>query len=177
MSKNLVITLIGRDEIGIVDKVTNIILKYHGNIIESKMARLGGEFVMLLQVDVAKNDLKLLEETITQFEDQGYKVFYKETVVDTRDKFNGWLPYEIIVTGADHEGIINQVTHQLAKNGMNVESIDTKISSAPMSGTALFSMNAVVMAPPKKTIQTWAEELDEVATEMNVDIDIFNYRG
>jgi len=177
MAKNLVVTLIGKDEIGIVEKVTNIILKYHGNIIESKMARLGGEFVMLLQIIVGENEMIVLEKTITKLEDEGYKVFYKETVDNTSEKFLGWLPYEIIVTGADHEGIINQLTHQLAKNGMNVESIDTKTSPAPMSGTALFTMNAVVLAPPKKTIQTWAEELDEAAAEMNVDIDIYNYRG
>ncbi|MBN2281930.1 MAG: transcriptional regulator [Candidatus Marinimicrobia bacterium] len=177
MTKNLVVTLIGKDEIGIVEKVTRIVLKYHGNITESKMARLGGEFAMLLQIRVDDNERKLLEMTIAGLEDQGFQVFYKETFDETPAKFKGWLPYEITITGADHEGIINQVTSRLAKNGMNVESIDTKITMAPMSGTALFNMNAIVMAPPKKTIQTWAEELDEVAAEMNVDIDIDNYRG
>ena len=177
MTKNLVITLIGKDEIGIVDKVTNIILKYHGNVVESKMARLGGEFAMLLQVDVNADEMKILEETIVKLEDEGYKVFYKETTDKATDKFKGWLPYEIAVTGADHEGIINNVTHRLVENGISIESIDTKTASAPMSGTALFTMNAIVLAPPKKTIHAWAEDLDEVAAEMNVDIEIFNYRG
>jgi glycine cleavage system transcriptional repressor len=177
MTKNLVVTLIGKDEIGIVDKVTGIILQYHGNVTESKMARLGGEFAMLLQISVKDNEMKTLEETIVKLEDEGYKVFYKETVEKPEEKFQGWLPYEITVTGADHEGIINRVTHILAENGMNIESIDTKTSSAPMSGTALFTMNAIVLAPPKKTIHTWAENLDEAAASLNVDIDIYNYRG
>ncbi len=177
MTKNLVITLIGKDEIGIVDKVTNMILKYQGNVVESKMARLGGEFAMLLQVDANADKMKTLEETIVKLEDEGYQVFYKETTDEATDKFKGWLPYEIEVTGADHEGIIHNVTHRLVENGINIESVDTKTASAPMSGTALFTMNAVVLAPPKKTIHAWAEDLDEVAAEMNVDIEIFNYRG
>ncbi len=176
MTKNLVVTLVGKDEIGIVEKVTNIILKYHGNILESKMARLGGEFTMMLEIAVESAEMETLETTISKLEDHGYKVFYKETEAPDSNKFDGWLPYEIVVSGADHKGIINNVTHQLAKNGMNIESIDTITKSAPMSGTRLFNMTAVVMAPPGKSIHSWAEEIDEVAHEMNVDIDIYNYK-
>lgn len=177
MHKNLVLTLIGQDNIGIVEHVTNIILKYNGNITESKMARLGGEFAMLMQISVSKESFTTIEKALTKLQDEGYQIYYKETSDESSQKFIGWLPYEIMVTGADHEGIINQVTAKIAKNGMNIESIDTKTSLAPMSGTALFSMTAIVLAPPKKTIHRWAEELDEVADEMNVDIEIFNYKG
>jgi len=177
MDKNLVITLIGKDNIGIVNHVTNIILTSHGNITESKMARLGGEFTMLMLISVAEDNLSQLEQAISALQKEGYQLFYKETEKDTTEKFSGWLPYEIVVTGADHEGIINHVTAQLSDSGMNIESIDTRTSPAPMSGTALFTMTAVVLAPPQKTLHTWAEKLDEVADEMNVDIDIYNYKG
>lgn len=177
MHKNLVLTLIGQDNIGIVEHVTNIILKYNGNITESKMARMGGEFTMLMQISIADDQFSTLESALSSLKDEGYQIFYKETSDVSSEKFAGWLPYEIIVTGADHEGIINHVTAKLSQNGMNIESIDTKTSLAPMSGTALFSMTAIVLAPPKKTIHTWAEQLDDVAEEVNVDIDIYNYKG
>ena len=177
MQKNLVVTLMGQDHIGIVDHVTDIIVKYHGNIKESKMARLGGEFAMLLLISIDPEKLEILESAISNLQDEGYQLFYKETSPKKAEKFKGWVPYEVIVTGADHEGIVNQVTHQIAKQGINIESIDTQTSSAPMSGTRLFSMNAIVLVPPKKSFHEWANKLDEVADELNVTIDLSPYRG
>ena len=177
MQKNLVVTLIGQDNVGMVENITDIILKYNGNVLESKMARLGGEFTMLLQINIENDNLPSLELAFTKLKNNGYQIFYQETSGGISEKFLGWIPYEIIVTGADHEGIINHITHQIAKNGMNIESIDTKTTSAAMSGTMLFTMNAIVLAPPKKTIHNWAEQLDDVAEEMNVDIEIYNYKG
>ncbi len=116
------------------------------------MARLGGEFTMLMQINIDEDNSIPLENSVKQMQNEGYQIFLKETAMDSSDKFFGWLPYEIVVNGADHEGIVNNVTHQLAKNGMNIESIDTKTSLAPMSGTLLFTMTAIVLAPPKHTI-------------------------
>ena len=87
------------------------------------------------------------------------------------------MPYKITVTGADHEGIVNNVTHQIAEQGINIESIDTQTSSAPMSGTQLFTMNAIILVPPERSYHSWADNLDEVADSLNVTIDISPYRG
>ncbi|HMA61492.1 MAG TPA: ACT domain-containing protein [bacterium] len=177
MQKKLVITLMGQDHIGIVDHVTDIIVKYHGNIEESKMARLGGEFAMLLLIAIDPTKLEILESAISNLQDEGYKILYKETSPEKAEKFEGWVPYKITVTGADHEGIVNNVTHQIAEQGINIESIDTQTSSAPMSGTQLFTMNAIILVPPERSYHSWADNLDEVADSLNVTIDISPYRG
>lgn len=177
MQKYLVVSLLGQDHIGIVDHVTDIIVKYHGNIEESKMARLGGEFAMLLLISIDEEKLEVLEEAIADLQDEGYQIFYKETTQEKAERFDGWVPYEIAVTGADHEGIVNQVTHQIAEQGINIESADTHTSSAPMSGTQLFSMDAIILVPPKKSFHSWADKLDDVADSLNVTIDVSPYKG
>ena len=52
MRRHLVMTFVGPDQIGIVDRVTRMILEYDGNVEESRMTRLGGEFAMLLLISV-----------------------------------------------------------------------------------------------------------------------------
>ena len=56
MPKNIVLTLTGRDKVGIVENVTSVIAKRDGNVESSRMARLGGEFAMLMLVTVSDKE-------------------------------------------------------------------------------------------------------------------------
>ena len=50
MNKNLVITALGNDKPGIVNELSKAILDKGGNITESRMMALSGEFAMMLLV-------------------------------------------------------------------------------------------------------------------------------
>ena len=50
MQRNLVLTLTGPDRIGIVEGVTKLLVDRDGNVEMSRMARLGGEFAILMLV-------------------------------------------------------------------------------------------------------------------------------
>ncbi|RME50099.1 MAG: transcriptional regulator, partial [Caldilineae bacterium] len=55
MRKHLVLTVTGKDRPGLVDYVTKILLEFDGNVEASRMARLGGEFAMLMMVSVPED--------------------------------------------------------------------------------------------------------------------------
>ncbi len=52
MESNLVVTITGPDQIGLVERVTKIVVQCQGNIAASRMAHLGGEFAMLMYQSV-----------------------------------------------------------------------------------------------------------------------------
>ncbi len=66
MPKNIVLTLTGRDKIGIVDNVTSLIVKRDGNVESSRMTRLGGEFAMLMLVTVSDGEFSNLDHDFQQ---------------------------------------------------------------------------------------------------------------
>jgi glycine cleavage system transcriptional repressor len=70
--------------------------------------------------------------------------------------------------GADHIGIIHEVARYLAGQGINVDTMDTDVVAAPMSGSPLFTMSAVVRMPAGMTVDELREALDEVAEEVGV---------
>ena len=177
MRKHLVMTLVGPDHIGIVDRVTKKILEFHGNVEESRMARLGGEFSMLLLISVTEGKREALIEALNKLQDENFQVFIRETESKTATKYSGWLPYRVVVSGADNEGIINSISHHLAESGINVESAETNTAAAPMTGTLLFSMTAIVLVPPTLSYHGWREPLDEVGDRMNVSIEVSPYAG
>ena len=171
MSKNIVLTLTGHDKVGIVDNVTSLIVKHGGNVESSRMARLGGEFAMLMLISLAENELAGLDKDFAQLRGENYQVLLVPTEDDST-KYKGWLPYQIEVTGADHEGIIHEISHHLASQGINIESMDTSSTPAPMSGTPLFMMKGIVLVPPKLNFHTWSDALEEIGEKLNVSVKV-----
>jgi glycine cleavage system transcriptional repressor len=171
MPKNIVLTLTGRDKVGIVESVTSVIAKRDGNVEASRMTRLGGEFAMLMLIALSDNEFANLGKDFQQLRGEGYQITLLQTEDDSK-KYAGWLPYEIEVTGADHEGIIHEISHHLAVQGINIESMDTSSTPAPMSGTPLFMMKGVVLVPPKLTFYIWSDALEEIGDKLNVSVKV-----
>ena len=177
MRKNVVLALTGSDQVGIVASVTEVLVKYAGNVETSRMTRLGGEFAMLMLVSVEEKQLGNLELGVKSLREQGFLVTTKQTDLNIEQKYAGWLPFQIEVHGADHEGIVHEVAHYLTQRGINIETMDTGIVPAPMSGTLFFSMSAVVLVPPNLSQKNWQSDLDEVADQLNVEIKVSAYKG
>jgi glycine cleavage system transcriptional repressor len=171
MPKNIVLTLTGRDKIGLVDGVTSLIVKRGGNVEASRMARLGGEFAMLMLVTVSDQEFSSLDADFQEMRSEGYQVTLLQTEDDSK-KYLGWLPYEIEVTGADHEGIIHDISHHLASKSINIENMDTSSAPAPMSGTPLFMMKGIVLAPPHLNLHVLRDELEEIGDKLNVNVKV-----
>jgi glycine cleavage system transcriptional repressor len=141
------------------------------------MARLGGEFAVLMLVTVGEERFDAVEGAVMGLEREGYQVATRETVPEDTSKYAGWLPYKIEVNGADHEGIIHRVARYLADQGINIETLTTGTVHAPMSGTPLFTMSALVLAPSKVSLIELRSALEGVGDSLNVDTEVAPYTG
>ncbi len=177
MNAHFVITFTGPDRIGIVDQVTGRVLKCNANIEESRMARLGGEFASIMLVSAPEDQEQCLLDQLAVFKKEGFQILSRKTESHPAMQYQGWLPFRIRVNGADHEGIINSITHYLASRGINVETMSTDSMQAPMSGALLFSMDAVVLVPPHLSAAEWKEGLIDSGESVNVDVEITPYKG
>ena len=176
MPKRFVLTLTGSDRIGIVEHVTELILECGGDVQASRMARLGGEFAMLLLVSIPEGEAERLSGNVESLSEEGFRVTVTETEWGVAARRKDWLPYRIEVRGANHEGIIHKIAEHLSKQGINIESIDTGVVPAPMSGAPLFTMDAIVVVPPGLPKNKWQDELEEVADRLNVELEVSLYK-
>ena len=172
MRTNIVFTLTGTDRIGIVEEVTQLLLDLDGNVETSRMARLGGEFAIVMLLSLPAGQLANLDKAVETLTVQGYKVTAIRTEQTYAEAHAGWLPYQIELHGADHEGIVHQIAHHLSQRGINIETMDTSVTQAPVSGTPLFTMTARVVVPPDLHDQGWEATLQEVGDHLNVDIKV-----
>jgi glycine cleavage system transcriptional repressor len=177
MNKNLVISLIGHDRVGLVKELSKLVVDSRGNIEASRMAHLGGEFAILMFISLPTESQDKLNIGIQKLSNEGFKIIVTETKHSDPSQYSGWLPYRIEVTGADHEGIIHKVSQKVAGFGINIESMETNVVKAPISGTPLFTLSAVIFVPPDQTHYDWHEKLQAVGDELNVDIEVMSYKG
>ncbi len=169
MRANIVLTLTGTDRIGMVEFVTGILLPHGGNVENSRMARLGGEFAMLMLVSFPAENQEALQRDLESLVTQGYKVTVSLTRTVSGGIYPGWLPFQIEVRGADHEGIIHEVARYLSERGIHIEFMETGVTWAPISGAPLFTMTAQVAVPPTVGIG-WEDALHNLGELLMVEI-------
>src|SRR4051812_35266104 len=83
--------------IGIVDEVTGLLLDRGGNVETSRMARLGGEFAILMLVSMPEERCAGLDQGLEGLTSQGYKVTTTPAERTYAETHPGWLPYRIEV--------------------------------------------------------------------------------
>lgn len=171
MRTDIVFTLTGPDRVGIVEEITGVVLGLRGNVETSRMVRLGGEFALLMLASIPSERVAELGIAVSDLIAEGYRVTATPTG-DAQEPYGSWLPYRVAVVGADHEGIVHEIAERLSQLGISIESMETGIVEAPVSGTPLFSMTALVLVPPTIAEDDWTGVLAEAGEQANVDIEV-----
>src|SRR4030095_2903304 len=117
MLATLVMTVIGVDRPGLVQMVATRVADHGGNWLESRMCRLGGEFAGILRVHVPEENRAALEQALAKV--NGLSIVLQPdgaTPPATEPRF-AFLE----VVGPDRPGIVREISHALAAQGVNVE--------------------------------------------------------
>jgi len=177
MKKNyLVISALGKDRAGIVDKFTKTILDDDCNIVDSRMTVLGGEFAILLMVEGNWNTLAKLEDALPrEGEKLGLTVILKRT--EGRQPGNKLLPYAIDVVAMDHPGIVHHLASFFSQRNINIEDLVTTSYAAAHTGTPMFAVHMSVGIPAESHIAGLRDEFLEFCDTMNLDAALEPIKG
>lgn len=159
---HVVMSISGRDEPGIVKTVSSAVAEHNANLEESRMAILGGDFAMIVYVsmehiDDADHLASELRSNLSSF-----TISVRETTAPTEDQSPHGL-WELTLEGPDHPGIVAAVSEALAKNGCNVQEMDTETTTAPFAGYEIFKINSKVTLDETKmtTLNQALSKLEE----------------
>jgi glycine cleavage system transcriptional repressor len=173
MKQFLVLSAVGRDRPGIVNEVSKLILDHRGNMEDSRMAVLGGDFALIVLVSGNANDLGKLQRVFPEFARQlGLTGSAHETPGPQARVDKGFVPFDVRAVGLDHEGIVHRIAQALLDLGANVISMDTEAVSAPVTGAPMFSLNMRVAVPPSLSLAQLRSKLQATGDAINVDITV-----
>jgi glycine cleavage system transcriptional repressor len=169
-SKNnqLVLSALGEDRPGIIDELSRCVLDSGCMILDSRMAVLGGDFALLLQVGGNWNNIAKLENQLAGLEKRlGLTIASRRTT--DKNATEDMLPYGVDVVALDQPGIVHNLAKFFSQRQINIQEMITSSYPAPHSGTIMFSVHMNVDIPAKTQISTLREEFMEFCDQMNLD--------
>lgn len=166
--RSLVLTFLGRDRPGLVGALAALVTEHGGNWEESRMASLAGEFAGILRVTVADESAAGLERALGELTEHLQVVVKSgsDAAVATGELIR------LELTGHDRPGIVREISRALASRGVNVEELDSEVTSAPMSGEPLFRAQALLRVPEDLSSRDLRAGLESIAEDLMVDIDL-----
>ena len=173
---HVILTAIGPDQVGLVEKISEFISRRGCNIDDSKMAVFCGEFAVIILISGDSGSLFKISSEYRGIENEtGLSVAIKTPSARKTAEF--FLPYKLTATCMDHPGVVYQISGVLSSLGVNIESMETKTYSAPMSGTPLFQLEADVAVPARTNINSLRQRLEQLQRDENIDIEISPMKG
>jgi glycine cleavage system regulatory protein len=162
-----ILTVIGDDRPGLVSDVSAPINAHAASWQRSQMSRLAGKFAGIVLVEVAQARLDSLIAELIALEAQGLHIAIERTGQPVEKKQQR-LHLELL--GADHPGIVAEISAALAEHGVSIEELSTDVRDAPMAGGTLFAAEAVLTAPATTGTDALQSTLEGLANELMVDI-------
>jgi glycine cleavage system transcriptional repressor len=128
MKRWYMLTVVGRDRPGIVAGLTEALYRGGANLGEASMARLGGNFTVMLMAesDAGESGVRALVEPFARRMDLRVHVDPIEGRLHEHLEPN----VRIVVHGADRPGIVAQVTGALAAAGFNILDLETDVGGS-----------------------------------------------
>lgn len=167
MTQHLVLSFIGDDKPGLVESLSEVIRRHHGNWLESHMAHLADKFAGILTLTVPADQQEALVLALRAFDQKGLKV-----IVETANAApsNGHILY-LSVVGNDKPGIIQEVSQVLHTLMINVKELYSSCEPAPMSSEMLFKADMVLRAPDGLLLSDVEAALERIGSDLMIELD------
>lgn len=169
-----ILTAIGVDRAGLVDEVSRYIFDRGGNIEDSRMVNLRGQFAIMVLVTGDEATIgKLRHEQSRLAETSGLQVDVRPTPEAPHgpraSKPSEAMPFRFLATAVDRAGIVHRVSHLLRELNVNIESLETRLTAAPYTGAPVFEMESVLSVPRSTPLSQLRQRLGALCDEMNID--------
>jgi len=164
----LVLSALGEDQPGIIDKLSHCVLDSGCNISDSRMAVLGGDFAILLLIDGNWNTIAKLEGQIAILGKRlGLSITARRTARKATRK--DLLPYGVDVVSLDQPGIVYNLASFFSKRKINIQEMATASYAAAHTGTPMFSVHLTIEIPASQQISVLRDEFMDFCDQLNLD--------
>jgi glycine cleavage system transcriptional repressor len=164
----LVLTALGEDRSGIIDELSRCILHSGCTISDSRMAILGGDFALLLQVAGNWNNIAKLENQLPGIETRlGLTIAAHRSV--EREASKDLLPYAVDAVALDQPGIVHNLARFFSQRQINIQEMVTTAYPAAHSGTPMFSVHMTIEIRAGVQIAALREDFMEFCDRLNLD--------
>lgn len=167
----LVISAVGPDRPGIVGELTGHLHAAGGNILDSRMVNLRGQFAVMILLELDDQAATSIERDLPGVgAAMGLHLWVCRQTPPAR-AIEG-LSFRLRTYSMDQPGIVARLTNLLRKHGVNIEELEAHQESAAFAGSPLFVTQMRLTVPPGVSVRKLRSDLDALCDELNCDVDL-----
>jgi glycine cleavage system regulatory protein len=170
MRTPIVMTFIGHDRPGLVNAISEKVSAAGGTWLESRLARLAGEFAGVVLVEVPETNIAALTAALVDLEATGLRVAVERSSGAEPPRSRQIVRLELL--GNERPGIVRDVTQALTQLGVNIEEFSSSLEDAPFSGAVMFRASARLGVPDDLASDELRRTLERLAAEIMVDLTV-----
>jgi glycine cleavage system regulatory protein len=170
MQTHFLLSVSSDDKPGVVERLSSAIQSCGGNWLESRLANLRGKFVGMIWVSVPNAQGDELKATLAELSKEGISVQIDTSELRGVDNDHSLIAFSVI--GPDRTGIVMEISLALSANGINLEELETNLSSAPYSGEAIIEAKGSLSVSDSTDTNSLIEQLTTIADNLGLDLDI-----
>lgn len=169
MSISLVLTISAHDRPGIMSRLSTTIAQGKGNWLESRMARLAGQFVGIVCIECDTDDETGLRTGLKKLQEEGIHVHILGQGDLSDYPFTRHMRIDIF--GNDRPGIVSQLAKAISDAGANIEELNTSIESAAMSGQPIFHACGTICLPDSCEDDVIIAAIEALSDDLTIEVD------
>jgi glycine cleavage system transcriptional repressor len=174
----LVLSALAPDRPGLVADLTHYVTERGGNVEESRMLILGGEFGILVLVSGNEKAVETILKDVKDLEKAtGAGVIARRTKSPEEHRRGERFPCVITAESFDRVGIVRAIAVAIHDMGLNIVDLETAAVDAPFTGAQLFKIEAHVDVPKGTTIGQVRSAMQKVAEQEHLDIEVRSLTG
>jgi glycine cleavage system transcriptional repressor len=169
VTEHTVLSAVGPDRPGLVQEVSEFVLGRGGNIADSRMANLRGQFTIMMLVSGTPETVAGLEGDAAALASQtGLEVWLTPAAPEDAEAGRS-EQFRLTGTALDQVGLVYEIAGVLRRFGVNIESMDTELEAAPVTGAPIFAMAIVLSVPQPVALEQLRGELARSCDALNID--------
>jgi glycine cleavage system transcriptional repressor len=169
VSDHTVLTAIGDDRPGLVEEVSEFVFARGGSIEDSRMANMHGQFAIAMSISGSREAIDRITADLGTLMGQAAIHARVTPASGPAAEAGPRLPYRLTGRALDQTGLVHQVANLLRGHDVNIESMETTLEAAPVTGAPVFAMDLVIAVPSDTPMPQLREELGRVCDALNID--------
>jgi glycine cleavage system regulatory protein len=175
MTTPLVLTFVGRDRPGLVNAISERVAAAGGTWLESRLARLAGEFAGVVLVAAPEDRIEALAAALRGLEASGVRVTISPSAPAAEPPSERL--FALAIVGHERPGIVRDVTHALTRLGVNIEEFSSGVEGEPFTGAEMFHASLRIRLPDGLAVDELRRTLERLAAEIMVDVSVGEGEG
>ena len=164
---HLVLTVVGDDRAGLVQRLADVIAAHAGNWERSELTELAGAFAGIVLVEVPDDHRDALVAGLERLDELLHITPYTGT---SAAETPAGEQVTFTVLGNDRPGIVRDITQVLVGGGLTIDRFTSRTLAAPMAGGELFEATVSAHARAGDAATDAVAQLEQLAGEIQVDL-------